>query len=115
MLDFYFHSPVSQSFISCPINPTEKNPASFKIISRPEFDEKIKDLKSAPWYIILDNNQGCRFIAGATEVIANRRLDYECNDGVSLFLPLKEDSKKLQIGCSNGDRIESCDIKEAWY
>lgn len=104
-------------FIVCPGEPHEKNLESFRIISRPEYNSEVDKGASVPWYIILKNNQACRFLTGATTVVADRRLDYGCSEGIydSLFLPMKEDGKVLEIGCSTEDRIESCPIKEVWY
>lgn len=84
---------------------------------RPKYDLGIEKDEANPWYIILKNGQTCRLLTGATTVIANRRLDYGCSGGTydSLYLPLKENGKELEIGCSTQDRIESCSIEEVWY
>lgn len=103
--------------VTCPGEPYEKKPESFRVISKPEYDPKIESEGADPWYIILKNGQTCRFITGATAVIANRRLDYGCSKGTydSLYLPLKKEGKELEIGCSTQDRIQYCSIEEVWY
>ncbi len=113
-----FEDPIGdESIISCPSEPYEEDPMMFKMISRPHFDKETEKTDAVPWYIILKNKQTCRFITGATTTIANRRLDYGCNEGTydSLYLPLKENDEELQIGCTVGNRMEFCSIQEAWY
>ncbi len=109
-----FDVPFSISVIACPSEPYENNPEYFKIESRPRSDVKVDE---SPWYIILDNNQECGYLSGATTSIADRRLDYGCDKGDydSLFLPIENDSGKQKIGCLKKNRIEACLIREVWY
>lgn len=103
--------------VSCPISPYKKEYNRFKVKSFPENknDNFLRPDSGAPWFVILTDKQECVFITGATGVIADHRLDYQCSGNTSLLLPVKEDGKVLQIGCLKDNRIESCEIAEAWY
>lgn len=105
------------SVVSCPRKPYEKKTQRFKMKSKPEDnnDTFLRPDKNVPWYIILSDKRECRFITGATGRIADHRIDYECGDGESLLLPVQEKKGILQIGCTNQERIEICQIMEAWY
>lgn len=82
--------------------------------------ETYGQIDKFPWYIKLSDNTECRFITGATNVIADMRIDYACygDSNISyLLLPVSEVGVLMKIGCYKDKdyKIASCDIKEAWY
>ncbi len=112
----YFTDP---DILICPLNPY-KNNNYYKI---DPLDKKLNFSASShdekrPWFIkLFSKNAECRFLTGATTGIANMRVDYGCenSDIEFLLLPIHQKDSLLQIGCYIDGRIETCDIKEAWY
>lgn len=110
--------PVSFDFslLSCPSYPEDKS-TIFKYVKSEEFksyyDDVVKSEK--PWFIVLKGGDRCGFVTGATSLIANMRVDYYCDDGKILLLPIKREDDKMTIGCLSGDKVEECVVKEAWF
>lgn len=124
ILDPCFEDPIllpPDSVITCPSDPTDKNPLQFKAeIDRKHANDGAKNQESnCPWFIIMDDGSLCFARTGASEIIAGRRVDYSCKDGgkiTGLSLPVAQKDGKLYISCFFDNRLaENCLIKEAWY
>lgn len=107
----------SSDIISCPSDPISKTLTLFRLESEPPNYNRNEKTEAIPWFIVLQNKQRCEFYTGATDFIADRRIDYGCNKGKYDFLqlPIIKEGKEWKLGCHVGDRIEFCSIKETWY
>lgn len=120
VIDPCFSPSNNGKIISCPSDPYKK-PEYFKIdendIPPIEDRESNEALEKQPWYIKLYDGSECRFITGATALVANMRIDYACSgkNNKALLLPLVEKDGLVRINCLTGGAVELCDIKEAWY
>lgn len=111
----------NSSIVACPDTP---NGSEEVFIFNSEIDEtaskmfNLSNEERIPWHVILSNGSGCRFITGATDVVADKRRDYGCYDNQAyLQLPIEKSGQFLKIRCYNPKRqaIEFCTIKEAWF
>ena len=111
-----FEVPFSNKLVSCPITPfsgdvyftTETNTAKGK-------NDNFGETPSYPWFIKLMDDTECRMVSGATNLIANNRMDYSCNEEEDfwLLLPIEKDGRGISaINCWNGREIKKCQIKE---
>jgi len=108
-----FHE--SEDAVICPSNPYDKDAyiGLAKIEKRNELNDK--NYESYPWYIELQDGSGCHFMTGATTTMADMRMDYGCDSDSFLLLPIERTDQVMTIGCYKNNRIEKCQIKEAWY
>lgn len=120
--DNNIHTPCFSDFqvkniVGCPDNPYDKVYKYFKIKDvrvKSNIDYESNSLR--PWFIKLNDGNNCKLVAGATYVIANKRLDYICkNENTVLFLPIEKTNDTIYVGCFKNNRIEKCQTIEVWY
>lgn len=104
-------------YVDCPRSPTVHQILTVAALETNKIDVAKEPNTGQPWYIVLTNGAACNYYTGATDTIANGRIDYGCNDGEYLSLPLNSSRDIQEIKCYKPDkeRIENCKIKEAWY
>ena len=102
--------------MKCPLNPKNNDGAKY---FHAEFADASEPLMSsygkepAPWYIYLASGEKCRFVYGATTTIANKRMDFTCeNSKMTLYLPVKDSGDSMKISCQKQTALEQCDISE---
>lgn len=120
MLDNRIYAPCFRFDISekvkCPNDPHSDEQSKY---FKAKFD-KTEPLNMSygkevsPWYVILSNGDSCRYIYGATNVVANKRMDFSCESGLSLYLPVRTSENVSVISCMKNSRLEDCKIKEMW-
>jgi len=114
-----FEVPFNSELISCPLTPYT---GDVYFIAETDTVEgrhnNFEEVPPYPWFIKLVDNTECHMISGATNLIANNRMDYSCNKKETswLLLPIEINNKGISnINCWNGKQIKKCDIKELWY
>ncbi len=110
-----FRSDISEK-VKCPNNPYNNDGVKY-------FDASFDDTKPlnasygkevSPWYVVLSGGDECRYVYGATNVIANKRMDFNCKSGLSLYLPIRDSGGVSVISCMKNSRLEDCKIEEMW-
>ncbi len=106
------------NYADCPPSPTQHQIITIakKAESGPTVNYE-QNRPQIPWYIKLENGVGCKFYTGATDFVADGRIDYGCEDKRWLSLPISDKNTVQSIKCysARNERIEMCNIKEAWY
>jgi hypothetical protein len=103
--------------VKCPRNPYDESETKY---FNAKFTEEIEPLMSrygetpTPWFILLSSGERCGFLYGATSTVANRRMDFGCKDGETLYLPTSERNGVYTISCLRSNKLEECKIKEMW-
>ena len=104
--------------VKCPVSPrTDPGAKYFEATFSKETEPLMTEygLTPEPWHIYLSTGEDCSFLYGATEVVANRRMDFGCkNSPVTLYLPLTDIEGVSSIGCMKYSRLEQCRISEIW-
>lgn len=109
----------ASSKVKCPRSPYDDQDvryfkANFSKDLKPTMDSYEK--QANPWYIVLSSGEKCGFLYGATNLVANKRMDFGCEKSpVTLYLPTSKDNEILDIGCMKNNRLERCNIQEIWY
>ena len=121
IMDPCFVDPVNFSVVACAAMTPYEDAEYFKVNSEGLPNLRGQDVpadKSKPWFIKLDDGTECRFITGASALVADMRMDYGCGekgDTQYLLLPINRDNPVWQVSCYKDSRLEPCKIKEAWY
>ncbi len=109
-----FYNP---GFAKCPRGPDDQDAKIFRYNDIREGPvAKFESDRTSPWFIVLGDGTECHYLTGATNVVANRRLDFGCSDETTtLYLPLEQVGDSTYIGCLNDGRVERCFAREVWY
>lgn len=118
-IDPCFYSSVGREIVECPNDPFGS--ASYYKVRERVWDEDIEktiapSISEVPWYIILENGEGCSYFIGGASAFIDGRMDYGCAS-TTLSLPIDKSSNPWTIRCTNEkeNRVETCRILEAWF
>lgn len=112
----------NENIVSCPNNPADSKTLFYAVFDKSEDTIlenrylKPNTANNYPWYIKLYDGSECSFYTGATDLVAGMRVDYGCeNQEEFLLLPIIEAGSLYKISCFKDNKIQQCDVKEAWY
>ena len=111
---------VNQTQVLCPNNgPWANNGILVNIPGGLPSAGPVKDqgTRGQPWAIQLADGSKCLPISGASNVIANQRLNFDCSDGLGLYGNVQRSSSVWTIfaGAQHSAQITMRPIATAWF
>jgi len=106
------------TLIECPSDPYRSDKSMYFKLNdtRAKPRSANERIDQTPWFIKLDDGTECSYLSGATTVLANKRLDFGCNNKkTTLYLPIEKVNDSFYIGCLRNNRVEKCLVEEVWY